>query len=232
MIPFCVASLILSTVASRSEDIALKSNELDGTNHRNTLITVQPVSLLSNWVIFGVESAFSDKLSGVVSLGGTYRTTTQNSQQPDVYSATSTDHAIGTSIESGFNYFFQGRAPEGVWFGPRVAFQFRWAKLTTNYNPTTGDSPSNSSHTSRDYAIGGSLLLGYNAIFRNGLTFQVGLGVGATYDWTSGAILTGEYIPATVPILNGIGLFFAGPGSSSNAVQVSGRGLFAIGWGL
>lgn|GEM_PF-6074755 len=77
------------------------------------------------------------------------------------------------------------------------------------------------------------MLLGYNAVFRNGLTFQVGLGGGATYDWTSGAILTGEFIPATTgPVLNGIGLFFAGPGSSSNAVQISGRGLFAIGWGV
>jgi len=45
MIPFCVGCLILSAVWSRSEDVALTPNELNGTNHRNTLITVQPVSL-------------------------------------------------------------------------------------------------------------------------------------------------------------------------------------------
>src|SRR5262249_38268166 len=156
----------------------------------------QPFSLLSNWVIVTVESAFSDKLSGVISLGGAYRNTTQNAQQPDAGSWSTTDRTISASIEPGFNYYFQGRAPQGFWLGPRLVFEFQWSQLIANFSPALGD-VSNSSNTWRDYTVGGSLLVGYSAIFHSGLTIQVGLGVGATYDWASGALISGGYVPAT-----------------------------------
>src|SRR5215813_10452181 len=154
MTPFCVTCLIASTVVSGADEVTLSVVKQESTSHRNTLLMLQPFSLLSNWVIVTVESAFSDKLSGVISLGGAYRNTTQNAQQPDAGSWSTTDRTISASIEPGFNYYFQGRAPQGFWLGPRLVFEFQWSQLIANFSPALGD-VSNSSNTWRDYTVGG-----------------------------------------------------------------------------
>src|SRR5262249_1514640 len=158
--------------------------------------------------------------------GAAYRSTTQNAHSPDAGSSMATNRNVNASLEMGLNYFLEGTAPQGFWLGPRALFQFGWNKSTSTYSAPIAD-VLNSSYTWRDYAGGGLLVFGYNAILHSGLSFQVGLGVGATYDWSSG-----PFVGALLPGTSGIGAFFSGPGISANTIQVSARGVFGIGWGV
>src|SRR5262252_1472085 len=111
MIPSCVTCLIVATVASESDEIAQSVAKHENASRPNTLIMLQPISLLSNWAIVTVESAFSDKMSRVISLGAAYRSTMQDAQSPDAGSWKATNRNVNISLETGFNHFFDGTAP-------------------------------------------------------------------------------------------------------------------------
>src|SRR5262249_9616066 len=156
MISSCLACLLLSTVVNVTDDVG-QAVVKPSANRRNTLIMLQPVSLISNWAIVTVDSALSDKMSGVISLGAAYRSTTQNAHSPDAGSSMATNRNVNASLEMGLNYFLEGTAPQGFWLGPRALFQFGWNKSTSTYSAPIAD-VLNSSYTWRDYAVGGSLL--------------------------------------------------------------------------
>jgi hypothetical protein len=189
-----------------------------------TSITLQPFSLLWESVTAGVETGFSDKVSGIVDVSVTIGNA-DIEHRSITYSSKTTDRRRGVSLESGVNYFLWGLAPAGLWVGPRV--QFHYSLIKSNFNDTdpTG-ALFEGSFSSKVYDVGGSFLVGYNAILGNGFTVQVGVGLGAAYGWGS---LTGPNL-GTVPATSAFPS--TSTDGSNNDVRFNTRGLLALGWSM
>jgi hypothetical protein len=89
----------------------------------------------------------------------------------------------GVRVDPGVHFYLSGRAPEGFWVGPHVE-----AALSqySSHGVALGQNGAQTVRTTSSVlSYGGSLRVGYTAIFSPGLTVQVGLGLGALSDRTT-----------------------------------------------
>jgi hypothetical protein len=216
-----VALLVAGAASGQSNEIVSSTHEVDSLSRRRTSITMQPLPLIFESATLGVERALSDKVSMLVSTTVTIRSESQKTEHIDLFDRQV--DAISGSLEPGLNYFFAGTAPEGFWIGPRVSFAYSRTKVNSKQVLTDGSTVL-ISETFRSRTVGGALLLGYNAIFANGFTVQVGLGGSATYGWGNQSSELSTRRTGSV--------FFDGVNGSANQLQVGARGLLALGWSL
>jgi hypothetical protein len=215
-----VALLVAGAASGQSNEIVSSTHEVDNLSRRRTSITMQPLPLIFEAATLGVERAVSDKLSMLVFATVTIRSESQKEEQRDLFDRQV--DAIGGSLEPGVNYFFAGTAPEGFWIGPRVFFGYGRTQASSKQVRTDGsiDLRSDMSHYR---TVGGSLLLGHNAIFANGFTVQVGLGGTATYGWGNHS-----FDFSAGPTVG----FISESIQSAHQLRVGARGFLALGWSL
>lgn len=183
---------------------------------RKVAVTVQPLLWVLGYYSGAFEFALSDKMSLAAGLNVTAFTVGTSTSFPSgpggatsTFSASQTVFSVG--VQPGLSFFLVGRAPEGLWIGPRVEVAYL---AVTNASKSTGGSfPSESSSTTSGLVYGGHVMAGYNTVMANGLMLQVGLGLGFAATSLSTSSSAG------------------GPSSSPFGVAASfGRVSFGVGW--
>lgn len=195
---------------------------------RRTVVQVQPLAILSNQVVVGVEHAVGSHvaLAGEVGVTGSVLDTdyavASNSMGNHLHSET-----WGVGVAPGVHFYFTGHAPEGFWVGPHVELstQRQFSRNTFTYLSLgePGDSqPVTFEGSARTVTYGGSVRLGYTAILSPGLTVQVGVGLAGQKSRTT------AFTPKTTP--EGTSVLGAAVGNRSWSVAP--RMTLAVGWAL
>lgn len=167
-------------------------------------LTLQPIP----WAIgiYGgtAEFALGSRMSLAVGWNVTFSTTfaTQTFTTTPTSGMSNNWTLAGAGIQPGVNFFLSGRAPEGLWVGPKLELSYLSATLSTT-NENGGRSTTNSINVS-GVTYGGHVMVGYTAIVGTGLTFQGGVGIGlasASYATTvPGATVSSQPLVVTASL--------------------------------
>jgi hypothetical protein len=170
----------LLPVTGRAQDEAEVEAEVEAPS-RSTVIMVQSVgeglnllALQPSGLGASVEHAVGSHVALAASVSGGARSIDPrllgygNSDSPNTLN-------WNVRVDPGLHFYVSGRAPEGFWVGPHLeAVLSRTRSFTTVLGPG-GTYQTNT--TSLSY--GGSVRVGYTAVFSPGLAVQVGLGLAA-----------------------------------------------------
>lgn len=148
------------------EDVAESTPQAAGAGEGTISVTLQPLLWAFGYYSGNLEYVLTEKISfdaGMSLLALTTRTRTG--------SFTTSMTAYGIGVQPGIHYFLFGRAPEGLWLGPRLnlAYLSFATKFMNGFDSKT--------------VVGGviyglSVLVGYTAVFGDGFTVTGGLGLG------------------------------------------------------
>ncbi|WNG13449.1 hypothetical protein [Cystobacter fuscus] len=155
---------------------------------RGTVIMVQSMGLGLGLLSFqtstqgaSVEHAVGSNVALAASVSGGVRSLDPNLEGAGLGLAPSLNW--GVRVDPGVHFYLSGRAPEGFWVGPHVEAAM---SQYNSYGLALGQNGSQTVRTTSNVlSYGGSLRVGYTAIFSPGLTVQVGLGLGALSDRTT-----------------------------------------------
>jgi hypothetical protein len=152
---------------------------------RSTVLMVQSLGLGMDLLLLQglsqgatVEHAVGSSVAFAASVTGGVRST--ESSQPGSGTGLVTSQGWNVRVDPGVHFYLAGRAPEGLWVGSHVE-----AALSQHDSYGVLISPDGAQdvkNTTRTFSYGGSVRVGYTAIFSPGLTVQVGLGLAALND--------------------------------------------------
>ena len=152
---------------------------------RSTLISVQSSGLGMNLLSFqafgqgaGVEHAVGSNVTLTASVSGGVRSL--DSYQLGRIAGLEPSLSWGVRVEPGVHFYLSGRALEGFWVGPHLEAALSRSSFSSSVLTPDGERIVQS--TSSTFAYGGSVRVGYTAIFSPGLAVQVGLGLAALGD--------------------------------------------------
>jgi hypothetical protein len=133
-----------------------------------TVLTVEPLMFAFGQVVGGYERAVSERWSLVA---GAHLTASAVSQQlPAGATETSFDvQSLIAGVEPGLNYFVIGRAPEGLWVGPRAELYVSRQQSSWFSEDATG------------IFLGGGLKAGYTARVLEHLVLEASVGISGRF---------------------------------------------------
>lgn len=167
-----IAALAPLLVASSARSEAIPSAAFENPEGRRFVVTAQVLPWVAGIYSGGVEMRLNERFS--LGLGAQTAALTFITEQNEV---TSTTQVLGVGLQPGFSYFLVGKAPSGLWVGPKLELAYVALSTATRSASPTG---SRFSTSTSGFTYGGHVMIGYNAIFANGLTLTGGLGLGAT----------------------------------------------------
>ncbi len=169
-----ITSLVVPSLAMAEGNESppqVAGRDVDAPSH-HAVLTLEPLPWALGFYGGSFDIAMSEKVA--LSLGFNATLLTIHSGQGN--SASDLTFS-GAGIEPGVHFFLAGKAPSGLWVGPKVELHYYNVKTTSTFSGgSSGLSTFGSSNSA--FLYGGQVMVGYTHVFTSGFTVQGGVGIG------------------------------------------------------